>query len=772
MMPRRSPKPIRNKRIVKVEKATPSSRVSTIDWGRVRLWAVAIFFSLTWCALWARAYHLQIIMGPEFAEKAKRQYTTMEVLRGMRGNIVDRNGNILAQSIDCQSVWVNPSLVINHRATADELGKILGTSPVKILPLLQSEKKFAWIKRKISDKAARQIKESGLPGVFLAAEFDRLYPYQHLGGQLIGFVDVDDKGLEGIEKFFEAQLTGQRIKQEVQRDAVGGRMAMNNAEEVANLRGKNIRLTIDTHVQFFAEQALAENVEKFAAKWGGCIVVDVPTGEILAWAQYPFFNPNAYQDYPPAVRRNRLAMDALEQGSTIKSFLIAAALEEKVVTPSTVINCEKGKWVLKTATIHDTHPYSTLPVDKVLHVSSNIGAAKIGMKLGASKYHAYLTRLGFGSRPELPLAGEARGILRPASQWHDIDLAASSFGQSFSATLSQMAEAYLTLAGNGTKKELKLVALEELPDIQNLQGLQGVQVNGQPALEAGSAAPSDESDDPHNTFQPITTTSEAKEILFSPSTMKLVRSMLREVVEEEGGTGMQAHIPGISVGGKTGTAQKADRSGKYGTGRVASFVGMVPIDNPRYLICILLDEPSKNQYGGVVAAPVFRNVALRTMGYHGMLPDNPEASTKTAEKETGKKGKKSKEKAIPATPVEKLVAGKNATQRNIAAKNTDASSSKNATSPAISNESTAQLANTSTLRPSISSAGRKAINPGIVPPVTGMGVRQAVETLAKHGVLPSLKGKGGFVVRQTPEGGAAWSADNRECTLWLEERAI
>ena len=279
-----------------------------------------------------------------------------------------------------------------------------------------------------------------------------------------------------------------------------------------------------------------------------------PNGDILAWAQYPFFDPNRANDFPQAVRRNRLSSDALEQGSTIKSFLIAAALEEKVVGTDTVINCEKGRWRLGKSFIHDTHSYAELTVEKILHVSSNIGAAKIGVALGAEKYRAYLQRLGFWEKTSLPLAGEARGILRPGNRWSEMDLAASSFGQSFSATLAQMAQAYLCLASDGLRKPLRLV-LESPP----------------PAGE--EAGPSRPEKIAINPFDPSLSAGPAKkkpspDQIFSPETMRQVRAMLREVVEEEGGTGRQARIPGLVVGGKTGTAQKAAANGKYVEGRV------------------------------------------------------------------------------------------------------------------------------------------------------------------------------------------------------------
>ena len=678
------------------------------DWARLRIWTVGVFFTLLWGGLWARAYYLQITMGPEYAAMAKRQHTAREQVTGVRGHIMDRNGNVLARSVECSSVSANPSKVQDKQQAALALSRELKLPVSKILAQLQEKKQFVWLARKIDYHTAESIKALAIPGVYLETEYERVYPYKHLAGQLLGFVNIDDKGIEGLEKSFEADLAGRTVNRVVERDARGNRLMAAGSGSLVDLRGRNLRLTIDTQVQFFAEEALAEHVDKYGARWGGCIVVDVPTGDVLAWAQYPFFDPNKVNATPQPDRRNRLAMDMLEQGSTIKSFLIAAALEEKVVEPSTVINCEKGSWRLKKVVLHDTHPYANLTVEKILHVSSNIGVAKIGLMLGAEKYREYLNILGFGERTGLPLANEAKGILRASGKWSEIDVAAASFGQSFSATLAQMAQAYLCLASEGVKKPLHLVMDKER---ECLLG------------EAGTP--------PH-----------VGERIFSEDTMTKVRGMLREVVEEEGGTGKQARIPGLEVGGKTGTAQKADKSGKYGAGRVGSFVGMIPIEEPRYLICVLLDEPTKVQYGGVIAAPVFRHVALNTMAYHGLLPDSDD-------------------------PLVREVARKEEERKQAAAGKKRTGGKKTAVPPAQAPAGAAE----GTGKTVASAYAPVPRDSSVVPSVTGMGLRSAVEIFQTEGIIPVIKGKGGFVIRQTPEPGRPWPDGKRECTLWLEENA-
>lgn len=821
MFSRRSPiKNVRNQRPVKADKPARPGLFSRWDWGRVRLWVVGVFFCLLWMSLWSRAYYLQIVMGPEYAERARRQHTAKEIIAGVRGNIMDRNGNILAQSVDCRSVSANPAMVPDKQATAFKLAQALNEPPGRIAALLEEKRQFVWIARKLDYHVAEKVKALNLPGISLDSEFERVYPYKHLAGQLLGFVNIDDKGLEGLEKSFEGKLAGRTVTQLVERDASGRRLMTRETGDIRDLRGQDVRLSLDLQVQFFAEEALAESVTKYEAKWGGCIVVDVPTGDILAWAQYPFFDPNNVQAVAVADRRNRLAMDMLEQGSTIKSFLIAAALEEKVVSPSTEINCEKGAWKLRNIILHDTHPYANLTVDKILHVSSNIGAAKIGLKLGATKYRDYLMRLGFGERTRLPLASEAKGILRTTRKWSDIDLANASFGQSFSATLVQMAQAYLSLANNGEKKALRLIIDEHEPGPGKQEESAGqAQTAANPSVEragefsagsgagvafaatgssAGSAqasaATAAASGSPSATGSAsggvsgpaaasgapsVPTHTASGERIFSPATTKLVRSMMREVVEEDGGTGKAARIPGIDIGGKTGTAQKAARTGGYGKGRVGSFVGLVPIEEPRYLILVLLDEPTTVQYGGIIAAPVFKHVAMNTLAYQGLLPDGDdpqiqEAVRKAEERKARAEGK-GKKQTRPAQTAATLEPAKNS--QTPGGKNSAAQASGQPVkgAPAGGKAGMGQTVAASgpasrSADPAVKSSGQPGSGGNNVPSVLGLGMRNAVEAFAAEGIVPIIKGKGGIVVRQSPEPGIPWPNGKKECTLWLEER--
>ncbi|MCC8193891.1 MAG: PASTA domain-containing protein, partial [Deltaproteobacteria bacterium] len=574
----------------------------------------------------------------------------------------------------------------------------LGIPAPKARKLVTDKKRaFTWVERKINPRAAETIRQASVPGVYLLREYERVYPFKQLAGQLLGFVNVDEKGIEGLELAFNDALSGQRKRRVLQRDAAGRRIYSGETADIGDLTGENLTLTIDTQVQFFAESALSRGVEAFGARWAACMVVDVPSGDILAWAEYPFFNPNSPGDADQFTRRNKTAMDALEQGSTVKPFLMAAALQEGVITPDSEYDCEKGRWKLHDRVIRDTGPHDILPAKDILKVSSNIGSAKIGLDLGALKYTQYLTRLGFGSKTGLPLAGENKGLLRGVKQWTEVDLASASFGQSFSATIVQMAQAYLCLANDGVKKNLRLV------------------------LPAPGSADDEAAPEP--------------ERIFSADVMRQVREMLRAAVEDTGGTGRRARIDGLVVGGKTGTAQKA--SGRsYGEGRVASFVGMVPVEEPRYLVIVLLDEPEKNQYGGVVAAPIFKNVALHTMAYHGLLPES--------------------------TPVQALLEFER--QKRILA-TADATESGE---PAADPPAAPPTADRSRPGAQLVNAAQAGTRDNTVPAVTGLSVRKAVENFARRGIVPEIRGEGTVVIRQEPEPGLPLSADKKATyTLWL-----
>ncbi len=651
-----------------------------LDWGNVRFHMVSLFFVALWLGLWGRAGYLQLWEGPFLAEKAKRQQRFSELVQQPRGAILDRNGNILARSIEVESVYVNPSDLGDAIATAQTLSNILKKPVADIQQLLQKKRRFVWIARRVDDAAAQAVREANLDGVGLTQEYMRIYPYREAAGHLLGFTGIDGKGLEGLERVFDDDLTGLASRQTLRRDARGRTFVDVEAGTEYQASGaENIRLTIDLHVQAQVEEVLAKHVDSSGSRWGGVIVANTRSGEVLAWAQYPFFNPNAFNKYSPSEYRNRLALDALEPGSTMKPFVVATGLEEKLITKDTVFYCEKGVWRTGSSIIRDDNrSYEDLSVTDILSYSSNIGMAKIGLSLGPERIHSYLDKLGFGERSGLSMA-ESQGILRKPHEWTEVDTMSASFGQSVSTTALQMAQAYMVMANGGVMRPLRVVMEQK---------------------------------------------EEANERVFSKQVTDEVLTMMQKAVVE--GTGKRAALQGILVAGKTGTAQKADKeTGKYGDERTASFVGLMPADDPQYLVVVLLDEPGKVKYGGAIAAPVFRETTERVLAYYGELPDAVVVADN--------------KKAKPQTP--KVV---------------QATSSK-----AVQGE----------VRHTLMNHPASDVKPGAVPDVVGKSVRRAVEIFAQQGLVPVIKGNGAHVVRQEPSAGKIWKQmeDSAECILWLSE---
>ena len=640
--------------------------------GGVKIACVGIFFGLVWLGLWGRAYYVQMVEGPHLAGLAQRQHVGEERTAGERGQIFDRTGRLLAKSVECFSVYVRPHEIKDKAGTVAFLADTLRRDRREVEKAVAFKGSFRWVARQIGDHEAARIREANLPGVYAATEYARRYPSKHLAGQLIGFTGVDGDGLEGLEKYFDPWLAGGHFRFPVQRDAGGKVLYLDYDARGEDTRGKDVRLTLDSHIQFVTEDVLARAVEQYGARWGAGLVVDVAHGDILAWAQYPWFNPNAYKEYRPEGWRNRIAMDILEPGSTIKPFLVGAALQEGVVDKDSLFYCENGRWSLGGVKIKDSHRHKWLPVNKILRYSSNIGVSKIALELGAEKYHAYLSLLGFGMKTGLSLPGEGRGILRPPRSWRQVDLAAGAFGQGVGSTVLQLAQAYVALANDGVFKPLRLVLEPEQP-----RG--------------------------------------PEERVFDRRVADQVREMMREVVEEDG-TGTEARIPGLSVGGKTGTAQKASAAGGYGEEYVSSFVGLIPAEKPKYVVLIVVDEPKTEHYGSIVAAPAFKEVAMKSLAYLGELPDVKTGAL--AEGGDGHDGQGDGFFQVDSRRAESARAG--------------------------------------------------IPDDGTVPDVIGLPLRRAAEIFARQGIVPVVKGEGMVVSRQNPAPGAQWGGERgRQCVLWL-----
>jgi cell division protein FtsI (penicillin-binding protein 3) len=647
----------------------------TRDWSKFRLIMLAALFGLAWLCLWARAFQVQVVMGPDLSKQANRQYWTREVVAGERGEIYDRNGEILAKTVVVKSVFARPEQIENPGRVSRELSDILGLEPSDILDRLRQPKHFVWIKRQIADSKSQRIRAAGLAGVYLTEEQRRFYPQGHMAGQLLGFVGLDNSGLEGLELSFDSYLQGQKKEYVVQRDAAG-HLLFAPGQLSDSLSGSDLQLTLDASLQYAAEKALARAVEKYNGSSGNCLVVEVDSGAILAWANYPFFNPNNYRQSSASRWRNRAALDEFEPGSTMKPILVAAALEEEVCRPQQIYYCENGGWRFQGHNFRDTHDYGWLPVHRIIRYSSNIGAAKIGLELGARTYFSYLRNLGLGRKTSLPLPGQGDGILRPPGAWTDIDLATASFGQGISMTSLQLARMYLCLANMGRLEPLSIIR--------------------QPESEKGQSRR-----------------------VFSRATAKRVLAMLEDVVQEDG-TGTKARIQGMKVGGKTGTAQKVDPKGGYGDTYLSSFVGLFPAEQPKYLVLAVIDEPTKNHYGGVVAAPAVRQVGLELMASH----------------------------------------------RNVQ----QASARREAQAASIPRSASTKRKTHVLTR--VKSAEKVAASGQGVPDLRGLPLRRAMEILLAQGVVPQLKGRGVLVDKQKPAPGEGWPDGSASgVTLWLSEQA-
>jgi cell division protein FtsI (penicillin-binding protein 3) len=556
-------------------------------WAQWRIRLIGGLFAFFFVITSARAFYLQVVERDQLVKLAEKQHQKTVALTPGRGSICDRTNAPLAVSIEMDSCYAEPRNIENISGTVAKLAPLVGMPREELTRKLTGNKGFVWLVRRISPDQAQKIRALEIDGIGFVKETKRFYPNAEMAGAVIGFTGLDPEGLEGIELKYDATILGSSGFLVTERDALGRDIAMKGTLVKEASKGHNVTLTLDKNIQYIAEKELAAAVESSRAKGGIALVMEPQTGRVLAMANYPSFNPNAYFKYPPALLRNKCISDSFEPGSTFKVFLIAAALEERVVTPGDGFNCEGGSYSIGGRTIHDTHHYGRLSVADVLKYSSNIGAAKIGGRLGQERLHSYLRGFGFGARSGIDLPGEAYGYLRDRSQWFAVDLATISFGQGVSASAMQLATAFSVVANGGTLMKPYLV--ERISD------------------ENGTII---------QQFSP-----QARQRVISPETARTVARMM-EGVTTEGGTGMNAAVEGYRVAGKTGTAQKVDPiTRSYSVDkRTASFIGFIPADDPRLTILVVIDEPKTSPYGGVVAAPAFKAIAQQSLCYLNVPP--------------------------------------------------------------------------------------------------------------------------------------------------------
>jgi len=529
--------------------------------------------------LGARAAYIQVFNNNFFQRQGEVRYSRTLELPANRGRILDRNGLILASSVPSPSIWAIPEDADLEDAQRAKLAQLLDMPLAEVNKRLADEdKSFVWLKRHVEPEKAKQIAELGFKGIYQRTEFKRQYPEGEAAAHVVGFTNVEDNGQEGIELLYNSTLLGRIGSRHVIKDRLGQSVEQ-VGETVDPVAGKDVQLSLDTKVQFFAYQKLREAVINNRAQAGSIVVIDANTGEVLALANYPSYNPEKRLNLNGAQLRNRALTDTFEPGSVMKPFTIGLALETGRVKPSTIIDTSPGSVNITGATIRDAHPHGALTVEQVIQVSSNVGTTKIAMQMPASEMWETFSGAGFGQKPQVEFPGVVPGRLRPYKSWRPIEQATASYGYGLSASLFQMVRSYTVFSHDGQIIRATLLK------------------NNEPAVGI-----------------PV----------FSADTAAKVRKML-QMAAGPGGTGPKAQTAGYSVGGKSGTAYKqiGKGYGSDGNRKYRSwFVGMAPIDKPRIIVGVMLDEPTAGKYfGGEVAAPVFSETVQQTLRVMGVQPD-------------------------------------------------------------------------------------------------------------------------------------------------------
>jgi len=536
----------------------------------------------------ARAAKVQLLDRARLSRLARDQTRREIEWAPRRGAIADRRGTTLAVTQDVDSIFADPAAFTTHRdraAAADLLARALRADRAKVLSRLAGEKRFVWLKRRVDEDTAARVAGLGLDGVELVKEPKRFYPQRALAGHVLGFVG-EEGGQEGLERELDASLRGKPVSVQAVRDARGATVLAQGAPDSADLTGATVTLTLDAAIQLAAERELSRAVASSRAAAGWAAVVDVQSGAVLALASNPAFDANK-PGRDPAVWRNRAVQDQLEPGSTIKSFVLAAALDAGVLDPAKPLYCENGVWERNGHLLHDSHKIGWATPAAVLRESSNICAAKIGEALGKQRLVAALRAFGFGERSFVGLPGEARGTLPDPARMPNIAVDTVSFGQGLSATGLQTVMAMAAIANGGVLLKPFIVSKVVAPDGKVLLQRQREEVRR----------------------------------VLRPATARDITAMLEEVVEK--GTGTKARVNGFRVAGKTGTAQKVDPiRGGYGDKRLATFLGFLPADEPRLAILVAVDEPEGDVFGGSVAAPAWSAIAAEALRQIGVAPDS------------------------------------------------------------------------------------------------------------------------------------------------------
>lgn len=569
---------------------------------RLRAALVGAFFLVFLGAIGAQAVRLHVFDRDWLSKRANRESTANMVIQGKRGAITDRNKEPLAVSIESPSIAVFPRRIEDRGSAAKKLAEAMGRPGKEIFGKLDPKRSFVWLQRQATPRQADAVRKLGIRGVEFLAEYSRYYPSKTLASQLVGFSGVDSRGLEGMEYYLNSHLKGKEQKLSVRKDAKGRHFeGLSIPSDLAV--GNDVVLTIDRTIQHIAQKALENAALEFAAPSGMVVVMKPDTGEVLALAHYPFFNPNKYREFKREVWRNRAITDPFEPGSTMKMFSVAAAIDSGICSSSSIFFCENGKYRVGRNIIHDTKSHGWLSLQQIVKYSSNIGSVKMSEKLGANRLYNYLKAFGFGKQSGISCPGETSGSLSNFKAWTAIDTGAISFGQGISASAIQLTAAASAIANDGLLMKPMLVK-----KIIDRNGNTVKQFLPQKVRQA-----------------------------IDPQTAGVMKRILKTVITE-GGTGVNAALDGYTVCGKTGTAQKIDESGTYAKDRyLSSFLGFVPAEKPELTILVIVDEPTIKTYGGIVAAPAFRQIALETLTYLN-IPPGPAADRLRVSRSNGAKG--------------------------------------------------------------------------------------------------------------------------------------
>ncbi|MDP1687692.1 penicillin-binding protein 2 [Hydrogenophaga sp.] len=534
--------------------------------------ALAVAFA----GLAGRAAYVQVFGNDFFQRQGEVRFARTLELPANRGRVLDRNGLILASSVVAQSIWAIPEDVDRAEPKLRQLAKLLEMPLADLRKrLLVDDKTFVWVKRQVDEPVAKEIAALGIKGIYQRREYKREYPEGEAAAHVVGFTNVEDRGQEGVELAFNQQLSGKAGSRRVIKDRLG-RVVEDVRDVIPPVDGPDLQLSIDSKVQYFAYQKLKEAVLIHKARAGSVVVLDTQTGEVLALANYPSYNPNRRANLSGEQLRNRALTDSFEPGSTMKPFITSLALDKGMVTPDTLINTAPGRITIGGSTISDSHPNDVLTVAQIIQKSSNVGTVKLAMQLSPREMWETYAQAGFGQKPQLPFPGAVTGRLRPYKTWRPIEQATMSYGYGLSASLFQLAQAYTIFARNG---ELIPVTLQKSD-----QPTGGVRV-------------------------------------FSEKNAVAVRAML-QLAAGPGGTGSRAQTMGYSVGGKSGTARKQEGKGYADKKYRSFFVGLAPVESPRIVVAVMVDEPTNGQYfGGAVAAPVFSETVQQTLRILGVQPD-------------------------------------------------------------------------------------------------------------------------------------------------------